>query len=70
MTRIVLDIQDDERVGVVLSLVQNLEFVVANVSVGQEKVWTGNLPVFCDPVKLPEFRKYTREELHDRQSFC
>ena len=65
VARIVLDIQDDTKVSIVLSLVQNLEFVKA--SVDEEKVWNGYLPVFDHPIKLPEFRKYSREELHDRQ---
>ena len=68
MARIILDVQDDTKVSVVLSLVQDLEFV--KTSVDEEKIWGGQLPVFSHPITLPEFRKYSREELHDRQSFC
>jgi len=67
LARIIIDIQDDTKVGNVLALVQDLEYVKA--SVDEEKIWSGHLPVFDHPITLPEFRKYSREELHDRQSF-
>ena len=68
MARIILDLQDDTKVSVVLALIQGLDYV--KTSVDEEKVWNGHLPVFDHPITLPEFRKYTREELNDRKSFC
>ena len=68
LIRIMIDVHNDTQAGVVLSRVQDLDFV--KTVVGEEKVWNGHLPVFDHPITLPEFKKYSREELHDRQNFC
>lgn len=64
MKRIVLDIQDDQKADMLLSLFQDLNYVQMNID--GEKVWNGYLPVFDDPVTLPEFVDYSREALHER----
>jgi addiction module RelB/DinJ family antitoxin len=33
------------------------------------KIWQGLTPLMENPVQLDTYRKYTREELHDRKSF-
>ena len=67
MIKITIDVQNDAQADEVLSRLQDLDFI--KTVVDDEKVWNGHLPVFDHPVTLPEFRKYSREELHDRQSF-
>ena len=65
MARIVLDIKDDQKVELLLSLFGDLDYVEAQEETA-EKIWEGSLPVFEDPVFIPGFSMFSREELYER----
>lgn len=65
MKRIVLSIQDDQKAETLLALLHDLSYVEARVE-DVEKVWKGDLTVFDNPINIPDFKMYTREELHER----
>jgi hypothetical protein len=65
MTQIVINVQDEQKAKRLFALLNDLDYVEARVETS-EKLWEGNLPVFNDPVFIPGFKMFTREELYDR----
>lgn len=65
MTKIVLNVKDEQKANLLLSLFRDLEYVEAKAE-ATEKVWLGDLPVFENPISVPNFKMYTREELYER----
>ena len=65
MARIVLNIEDEKKAELLLTLLSDLSYVDAQ-SDTDEIVWGGYLPVFDNPIHLQDFRMYSREELYDR----
>ena len=65
MTRIVLNVSDERKVDMLLSLLGDLDYVDVHAEI-TEKVWNGYLPVFDNPVYIPGFKMFSREELHER----
>jgi len=64
MTRIVLDVQSEQKANLLLSLFRDLDYVDAQTE-KIEKVWEGNLPALTNPVFIPDFTMFSREELYD-----
>ena len=64
MTRIVLDVQNEQKANLLLSLFHDLEYVDAQTE-RIEIVWEGNLPALVNPVFIPDFTMFSREELYD-----
>jgi len=62
VSRIVVNIKDERKAKRFFALLCDLDYVDAQVE-DTEKVWNGNLPVFNNPVFLPEFTIFSREEL-------
>ena len=65
MRRLVLDVLDDRKAEALLTLIHDLDYVKARED-SHEKIWTGYLPVFDNPVHVEDFKMFTREELHER----
>ena len=65
MTRIVLNVKDEQKANLLLSLFSDLDYVDAELDSGL-KQWKGNLSVFDNPIHVPDFKMYSREELHER----
>ena len=65
MARIVLNVKDEHKVELLLSLFSDLDYIDAE-TVTIEKVWTGDLPVLANPVFIPGFTMFSREELNER----
>lgn len=65
MPRIILDVQDEQKAKLLLTLFNDLAYVDARAE-DNEKIWTGHLPVFDNPIHIPGFKMFTREELHER----
>ena len=65
MTRIVLNVKDERKASILLSLFNDLDYVDAHAETF-EKVWEGDLPVFNNPVNIPGFKMYSREELYEQ----
>jgi len=64
MTRIVLDVQNEQKVNLLLSLFRDLDYVDAQTE-NIEKVWNGDLPALVNPVSIPDFTMFSREELYE-----
>ena len=60
MTRIVLDVQNEQKANLLLSLFHDLDYVIAHTE-KIEKVWEGNLPTLANPVFIPGFTVFSRE---------
>ncbi|MCL1835824.1 MAG: hypothetical protein FWG48_06640 [Oscillospiraceae bacterium] len=65
VARIIVDIQDEQKAERLFALLCDLDYVDAQVE-GTEIIWGGHLPVFDDPVYIPGFTMFAREELYDR----
>ena len=65
MARIVLDIRDEQKAGLLLALLGDLDYVDVHEETN-EKIWIGNLPVFESPVFIPGFKMFSREELYEQ----
>jgi len=65
MTRIVLNVEDEKKAHMLLSLFSDLDYVDAHTET-DEKVWIGDLPVFANPVSIPDFKMFSREDLNER----
>ena len=65
MTRIVLNVKDEQKANLLLSLFHDLEYVDAKAET-TEKIWLGDLPVLENPISVPDFMMYTREQLYER----
>jgi hypothetical protein len=65
MRRIMLEINDDSKVDSLISIFADLPFVTAHV-LDDKKAWSGELLGLRNPVKVDNFRVFTREELHER----
>lgn len=64
MTRIVLNVQDEQKANLLLTLFRDLAYVEAQAEI-TEKVWKGDLPVFVNPVFIPDFTMFSRDELYE-----
>ena len=64
MSRIVVNIKDEQKAKRFFALLGDLDYVDAQVE-DTEKIWNGDLPVFNNPVLLPGFTVFSREELYD-----
>jgi len=64
MTRIVLNVSDEQKANILLSLFSDLDYVEARAETA-EKVWEGYLPVFDNPVFIPGFKMFSREDLYE-----
>ena len=62
MTRIVLDVINENKVDLLLSLFRDLDYVDAQTEKA-DKIWKGDLPVLENPVFIPGFTMFSREEL-------
>ena len=58
MTRIVLNVKDEKKANLLLSLFHDLDYVDATAET-TEKIWLGDLPVLQNPISVPNFRMYT-----------
>jgi len=65
LTRIVLDVLDDHKVEPLRVLLRDLSYVEMHAD-ETLKVWDGSLKAIDNPVTVGNFRKYSREELHER----
>ena len=65
MSRIILNIKDEQKATRLLALLGDLDYVDARAD-NNEKVWIGRLPVFDNPIHIPGFKMFTREEFHER----
>ena len=65
MSKIILNIKDENKAKHLLALLSDLDYVEAEEESG-EKIWKGTLPVFDDPVYIPGFTMFPREELYER----
>lgn len=65
MTRIVLDVLDDQKAEPLMLLLRDLSYV--NIQMDDRlKVWDGSLRAIDNPITVGDFRMYSREELHER----
>jgi hypothetical protein len=60
--QIVLDITDEQKAKSLISLLRDLSYVNIQSEI-KLKVWEG---IKIDPVKVDNFKKFSREELHER----
>jgi hypothetical protein len=60
--QIVLDITDEQKAKSLISLLKDLSYVNIQ-SETNLKVWQG---IRVDPIKIDNFKKFSREELHER----
>ena len=65
MSRIILSIRDEQKAQRLLAHLRDLDYVETQVE-STEKIWKGDLPVFDNPISIPGFTMYSREELHER----
>ena len=65
MARIILNIRDEQKAKRLLAHLGDLDYVDTMIE-KDEKVWTGALPVFDNPLHVKDFKIYSREELHER----
>ncbi|MDR3166207.1 MAG: hypothetical protein LBU13_11610 [Synergistaceae bacterium] len=66
MTRIVLDILDDEKAEALMVLLRDLSYIEVRED-GDMKIWDGNgLRAIQNPVGIDDFKIFPREELHER----
>ncbi len=65
MSRIILNIRDEQKAKYLLALLGDLDYVDAKLD-DTEKIWKGYLPVFDKPLTKSGFTMYTREELNER----
>ena len=65
MSRIVVNIQDEQKAKRFFALLGDLDYVDAQVEV-IEKIWSGKLPVFDNPIAIPDFTMFSREELYEQ----
>ena len=63
-TPTVLSRRDEQKSDFLFALLGDLDYVDAQEET-IEKIWIGNLPVFKNPVSIPSFRMFSREELHE-----
>jgi len=60
-----MDVRDEQKANLLLSLLGDLDYVDAHAEPA-EIIWKGDLPVFENPVNVPGFMMYARGELYDR----
>ena len=65
MSRIVLNVRDETKVETILSFIRDLPCVEAQLDFVPKK-WKGNLTALDNPIHVPDFRTFTRDELHER----
>ena len=65
MSRIVLNIRDETKVETLLTVMRDLPYVEAQIDVTPKK-WCGSLSALDNPIQISGFKKFTREELHER----
>jgi len=65
MAQIVLNVENEQKASLLLSLFQDLDYVEVETK-STEKVWLGDLPILENPIFVPDFKMYSREELYER----
>ena len=65
MAQIVLNVENEQKANLLLSLFRDLDYVEVETK-SSEKVWLGDLPVLKNPISIPDFKMYSREELYER----
>ena len=65
MSRIILTVKDEQKASRLLAHLRDLDYIEAQVE-PNEKKWKGYLPVFDNPIFIPGFTMFSREELYDR----
>ena len=65
MSRIMIDIKDETKVEIFLTLINDLPYVDARIDHAPKK-WKGNLSALNTPINIQGFSVFTRNELHER----
>jgi hypothetical protein len=65
MAQIVLNVENEQKANLLLSLFHDLDYVEVETK-SSEKVWLGDLPVLKKPISVPDFKMYSKEELYER----
>jgi hypothetical protein len=67
MSRIVLNVLDERKVGPLRVLLNDLSYIrLQDDEDGDLKMWDGSLKVLDSPVTVGDFKIYSRDELHER----
>ncbi|GHV50842.1 hypothetical protein FACS1894216_03760 [Synergistales bacterium] len=67
MTRIVLNVLDEQKAEPLMILLRDLSYIAVQDDYDNGlKTWDGSLKVLDNPITVNDFRVYSREELHER----
>ena len=65
MAKIVLDVRDEKKIELLMAFMRDLPYVDAQID-SVPKKWKGHLSALDNPIHIPGFRAFSREELHER----